>query len=202
MLPSVISSAESTLRVREAVKKASKYPDGHAGLVNLTVTFLNWPAPLHSPSGGVKLRMLPEMHGGLCELCQEIPAFPVVESRTSACYAARRSPLRGKAGLASQGNYGPDQEVDDSLSGPTAGAADQLDRTTRAESPRQHPNGTRRVTGSKAICGYVPEEPAAQCEGTCACNCNNLLSAVVNVYGHQRHFERIFLLSLLRCDSI
>jgi hypothetical protein len=27
-------------------------------------------------------------------------------------------------------------------------------------------------TGSKAIRGYVPEEPAAQCEGTCACNCN------------------------------
>ena len=62
------------------------------------------------------------------------------------CYAARRSPLRGKAGLASQGNYGPDREVDDSLGGPTAGAADQLDRTTRAASPRPHPNGTRRVT--------------------------------------------------------
>ena len=124
--------------------------------------------------------------------------------RVAYCYAARRSQLRGKAGLASQGNYGPDREVDDSLGGPTAGAAesgaDQPDRTTRAASPRPHPNGTRRVTsdmtgsdpGRRRSVGhrYVPEEPAAQCEGTCACNCNNLLSAVVTVYGHQRHFER------------
>jgi hypothetical protein len=44
-------------------------------------------------------------------------------------------------------------------------------------------------TGSKTIHGYVLEEPAAQSEGTCACNYNPL-SAVVTVYGHQRHFER------------
>ncbi len=51
--------------------------------------------------------------------------------------------------------------------------------------------GHERVgAGSKAIRGYVPEETAAQCEGTCACNCNNPLSAVVTVYGHQQHFER------------
>jgi hypothetical protein len=69
-------------------------------------------------------------------------------------YAARHSPLRGKAGLASaasQGNYEPDRDVDYSLGGPTseartAGATDKLDRTTRAASPRPHPNGTRRVT--------------------------------------------------------
>jgi hypothetical protein len=67
-------------------------------------------------------------------------------ARPEGCYAARRSPLRGKAGLASQCNYGPDREVDDSLGGPTAGAADQLDRTTWAASPRPHPNGTQRVT--------------------------------------------------------
>ena len=92
-------------------------------------------------------------------------------SGSPSCYAARRSPLRGKAGLASQDNYGPDREVDDSLGGPTAGAADQLDRTTRAASPRPHPNGTRRVmsehdrVGSMAIRGYVPVEPATQCGG-------------------------------------
>jgi hypothetical protein len=31
------------------------------------------------------------------------------------CYAARRSPLRWKAGLASQGTYGPEREVFNSL---------------------------------------------------------------------------------------
>ncbi len=51
--------------------------------------------------------------------------------------------------------------------------------------------GHNRVgSGSKAIRGYVQEEPVAQCEGTCACNCNNPLSAVVTVYGHQRHLQR------------
>jgi hypothetical protein len=53
------------------------------------------------------------------------------------CYAARRSPLRGKAGLASQGNYGPDREVDDSLGGPTAGAASPV--TAPIPVPRHGP---------------------------------------------------------------
>jgi hypothetical protein len=77
-------------------------------------------------------------------------------SNASHCYAARRSPLRGKAGLASQGNYGPDREVDDSLGGPTAGAADQPERTTRAASPRPHPNVTRRVTVTSDMTGSEP----------------------------------------------
>jgi hypothetical protein len=84
--------------------------------------------------------------------CIGITTYRILYCASSICYAARRSPLRGKAGLASQGNYGPDQEVDDSLGGPTAGAApsDQLDRTNRAASPRPHPNGTRRVTSDMA----------------------------------------------------
>jgi hypothetical protein len=47
-----------------------------------------------------------------------------------------------------------------------SGAADQLDRTTRAASSRPRPNGTRRLTlehdrvgaGSMADLGYVPEQ--------------------------------------------
>jgi hypothetical protein len=58
-----------------------------------------------------------------------LPLHPTLIPHRHPCYVARRSPLRGKAGLASQGYYGLDREVDDSLGGPTAGAADQLDRT-------------------------------------------------------------------------
>ena len=53
-------------------------------------------------------------------------------------------------------------------------------------------------TGSKAIRGYVPEEPDTQCEGTCVRDCNHPLSAVVTVYGHQRQIREM--LSLRRCD--
>ncbi len=42
-------------------------------------------------------------------------------------------------------------------------------------------------TGSMAIRGYEPEEPAAQCEGMYVSNCNSPLSAGVTVYGHQLH---------------
>jgi hypothetical protein len=76
-----------------------------------------------------------------CRLCSCSAAV-----RDGPRYAARSSPLRSKAGLAGQGNYGPDREVENPLGGPTAGAADQLARTTRAASPRPHSNGTRRAT--------------------------------------------------------
>jgi hypothetical protein len=64
-----------------------------------------------------------------------------------------------------------------------SGAADQLDRTTRAASSRPRPNGTRRLTlehdrlgaGSMADRGYVPEQPVTRCEGTCARDCNYLI---------------------------
>ena len=113
-------------------------------------------------------------------------------ARPEGCYAARRSPLRGKAGLASRGTHGPDREVFYSLRWTDRrGPRIKLDWTTRAASSRPRPNGTRRLmpehdrvgTGLIAIRGYEPEEPAARCEGTCAYNCNNPLSAVVTVYG-------------------
>ncbi len=92
--------------------------------------------------------------------------------------------------------------------GPTAGAADQAgpDDSGCVISPAPEWDaecdvGHDRVgTGSKAIRGYVPEEPATQREGTCARDCNNPLSAVVTVYGHQRQIREV--LSLRRCDSI
>jgi hypothetical protein len=72
-----------------------------------------------------------------------------------------------------------------------SGAADQLDRTTRAASSRPRPNGTRRLTlehdqvGTRSMAdrGYVPDHPATQCEGTCARDCNYLISAVVTKPG-------------------
>ncbi len=55
----------------------------------------------------------------------------------------------------------------------------------------RRPNGTRRLTlehdrvgaGLMADRGYVPEQPATQCEGTCTRDCNYLISAVVTKPG-------------------
>ncbi len=43
--------------------------------------------------------------------------------------------------------------------------------------------GVRVGTGSMAGRGYVPEQPATQCEGTCARDCTYLISAVVTKPG-------------------
>ena len=81
----------------------------------------------------------------------------------------------------------------------------KLDWTTRAASSRPHPNGTRRVmpehdrvgSRSMAIRGYVPVEPATQCEGTCARDCNYLISAVVTKPGSTAQREMLS----LRCTD-
>jgi hypothetical protein len=108
----------------------------------------------------------------------------VVSPQDEARYAARpasqsRHPWAGSGGLQVTTVDRP------------SGAADQLDRTTRAASSRPRPNGTRRLTlehdrvgaGSMADLGYVPEQPVTQCEGTCARDCNYLISAVVTKPG-------------------
>ena len=73
--------------------------------------------------------------------------------------------------------HGPDREVYKSLRWTDRrGPRIKLGRTTRAASSRPRLNGTRRLTlehdrvgtGSMAGRGYVPEQPATQCEGTCA----------------------------------
>ncbi len=93
---------------------------------------------------------------------------------------------------ASLGIHGPDREVSQvtTVDRPSA-VVDELDRTTWAPSSRPRPNGTRRLTlehdrvgaGSMADRGYVPEQPVTQCEGTCARDCNYLISAVVTTPG-------------------
>jgi hypothetical protein len=67
------------------------------------------------------------------------------------CYATCRSPLRGKAGLASRGTYGSDREVNDLLRwtdrrGPGPRIRCRSNRTNQAALPNPHPNGTPRVT--------------------------------------------------------
>jgi hypothetical protein len=113
------------------------------------------------------------------------------QCKLSECYAARRSPLRGNAGLASRGTYG--QEIFNSLQ--WTGPRIKLDRTSRASSSRPHPNasGTRMVmpehdrvgTGSIAVRGYVREVSAAQRGGRArvtqqsnlrGCGCDRLWS--------------------------
>ena len=91
----------------------------------------------------------------------------------------KTKPATRQGRRASLSIHGPDREVYKSLrwtdlraSGPRI----KLGRTTRAASSRPRPNGTRRLTlehdrvgtGSMADRGYVPEQPATQCEGTCA----------------------------------
>ncbi len=49
-------------------------------------------------------------------------------------------------------------------------------------------------TGSMAVRGHVPEEPAVQCEWTCACTCSP--PTAVTVYGNRRQIERCS-----RCDT-
>ena len=117
-------------------------------------------------------------------------------ARPEGCLDTSLIPLRGKVGepvSASTGRTGRSQATAH-YDGPTAGAEDQAgpDDSGRVISPAPEWDaecdvGHDRVgTGSKAILGHVPEEPATQCEGTCARDCNNPLSAVVTVYGHQR----------------
>ena len=61
------------------------------------------------------------------------------------------------------------------------------------------PEHDRVGSGFMAIRGYVPAEPATQCEGTRARDCNYLISAVVTNYGPTAQGE---LLSLPSTDSI
>jgi hypothetical protein len=108
------------------------------------------------------------------------------------CYAAKRSPLRGKTGEPVKASTGRIGRSSTHCCGPTFGGRRiKLDWTIRAASFRPHPNGTLRLTlehdrvGTRlmAYCEYVPEQPATQCEGTCARDCNYLISAVVTKPG-------------------
>ena len=128
-------------------------------------------------------------------------------ARQEGCVDARRYPLR--YGPASQSRHpravpgGTQVTTVDRPLGPRI----KLDWTTRAASSRPHPNGPRRVmpehdrVGSRPmdIRGYVPVEPATQCEGTCARDCNYLISAAVTKPGPTAHRE---ILPLPRTDSI
>ena len=86
---------------------------------------------------------------------------------------ARRAGRAGELVSASTGRTGRSQATTHYYGGPTAGAADQAgpDDSGRVISPAPEWDaecdvGHDRVgTGSKAIRGYVPEEPATQCEG-------------------------------------
>ena len=84
-------------------------------------------------------------------------------SRQERCYAARRSPLRGKANLASRGTCGPDREVFYSVRWTNCrGPRIKLDWTTGAASTRRlMPNMTELPTSV-----YELQELAARCEGT------------------------------------
>jgi hypothetical protein len=77
-------------------------------------------------------------------------ASPPLCRGTHACYAARRSLLRGMPGLAILGTYGQERRSSTLNGGLTAWAAEsvriKLDQTTRVASSRQHPNGTLKVT--------------------------------------------------------
>ena len=129
-------------------------------------------------------------------------------ARPEGCLDTSLIPLRGKVGEPVSASTGRTGRSTAHYDGPTAGAADQAgpDDSGRVISPAPEWDaecdvGHDRVgTGSKAILGHVPEEPATQREGMCARDCNNPLSAVVTVYGHQRQIRET--LSLRRCDSI
>ena len=115
-------------------------------------------------------------------------------ARPEGCLDTSLIPLRGKVGEPVSASTGRTGRSTAHYDGPTAGAADQAgpDDSGRVISPAPEWDaecdvGHDRVgTGSKAILGHVPEEPATQREGMCARDCNNPLSAVVTVYGHQR----------------
>jgi hypothetical protein len=51
-------------------------------------------------------------------------------------------------------------------------------------------------SGLTAIREYVPEELDIQCEGTCSCDYNNPLTALITVYGHQRQNREMLSLQL------
>ena len=90
-------------------------------------------------------------------------------------FRRKAQPLRGKAGLASQGTIGRIGRSTTHYGRLTAGAADQAGPAQLG--PRHNGPGPKwgaecdvghdRVgAGLKAIRGYVPEEPATLCEGT------------------------------------
>ena len=115
------------------------------------------------------------------------------QARPEGCFAAMLSPLRGKAGLASQGTTG--QRSTTHYGGPTAGAADS-DRcwtgTTRATSSRPHSNGARSVTsdmtgsepGRRLSVGTYRRNRPIHVRERCARDCSNHTPRPIRALGH------------------